>query len=240
MNSRMDKYESDIPELMKRTERNADLYYDEDDINYEKFDVNSNITVLKDNARNIDVNQIRDMLDKKYRDNIPKRKSIEIEPIEEPVYVMEKTREYDLNEILKQAQKEKEVNYELDRFNKTYNGNDLIEEVNKKYEQKNNKAKEEKELLDLINTITILENKNSNKDADLLNLAKDKEEQEEVEDFYTGSLAVSEEDFDDFKEMQEDIKTNNVLIKVLIFIFILIIVGVGIILLNKYLNLGLF
>ena len=79
MNSRMDKYEDDTPALKKRTEKNANLYQTNGVDEYDKFDINSNISVLKKDARNIDVNQIRDMLDKKYRDNIPQRKSISID-----------------------------------------------------------------------------------------------------------------------------------------------------------------
>lgn len=252
MNSRMDKYDLDTPALKSRTDRNKELYRSYEALNYDKFDVNNNIEVLKNNARSIDVDQIRDMLDKKYRDNLPKRKSIAIDDYEEPIKKAEEdTKEYDINTILDKAKNDKSVDYELDRLNRSYNASKLVDEVNKKYGQKE-ETPAEKELVNLINTITELELRNRQKDAELLDLADDEPEEEnsktsatsiipeKEETFYTGQLAVKEEDFEDFKDMQDDIKSNSALIKILIFIFIVITITIGVILANKYLELGLF
>lgn len=251
MNTRMDKYENDTPELKKRTERNQDLYRNYELDNYNKFDVNSNISVLKDNAKAIDVDQIRDMLDKKYRDNIPKRKSISIEEDTEPEneILKEDTKEYDLNSILSKARQEKNIDYEVERLNRAYSGRDLVDKVNEKYSAK---EKEALEITSLMNTITELELKNQRKDAELLDLADeddDKSESSEVkvetpekeeEEFYTGKLRVTEEDFDDFKDMQEDIRSNSVLIKILVFIFIIVLIGIAVVIANNIFKLGLF
>ena len=72
--NRMDKYADETPELKRRVDKYSGLYESNSSNDYDKFDVDSNVSVLKDNARSIDVDQIREMLDKKYRDNIPKRK----------------------------------------------------------------------------------------------------------------------------------------------------------------------
>lgn len=251
MNTRMDKYENDTPELKKRTERNQDLYKNYELDNYNKFDVNSNISVLKDNAKAIDVDQIRDMLDKKYRDNIPKRKSISIEEDTEPEseILKEDTKEYDLNSILSKARQEKNIDYEVERLNRAYSGRDLVDKVNEKYSAK---EKEALEITSLMNTITELELKNQRKDAELLDLADeddDKSESSEVkvetpekeeEEFYTGKLRVTEEDYDDFKDMQEDIRSNSVLIKILVFIFIIVLIGIAVVIANNIFKLGLF
>lgn len=251
MNTRMDKYENDTPELKKRTERNQDLYRNYELDNYNKFDVNSNISVLKDNAKAIDVDQIRDMLDKKYIDNIPKRKSISIEEDTEPEneILKEDTKEYDLNSILSKARQEKNIDYEVERLNRAYSGRDLVDKVNEKYSAK---EKEALEITSLMNTITELELKNQRKDAELLDLADeddDKSESGEVkveppekeeEEFYTGKLRVTEEDFDDFKDMQEDIRSNSVLIKILVFIFIIVLIGIAVVIANNIFKLGLF
>ena len=247
----MDKYDVDTPALKSRTARNKELYRSYEALNYDKFDVNNNVEVLKNNARNIDVDQIRDMLDKKYRDNLPKRKSIAIDNYEEPIEKeVEDTKEYDINSILDKAKNDKSVDYELDRLNRSYNASKLVDEVNKKYGQE---TPAEKELVNLINTITELELKNRQKDAELLDLADDDDKEEDnsktaatsiipdkEETFYTGQLAVKEEDFEDFKDMQDDIKSNSALIKILVFIFIVITIAIGVILANKYLELGLF
>lgn len=250
MNTRMDKYENDTPELKKRTERNQDLYRNYELDNYNKFDVNSNVSVLKDNAKAIDVDQIKDMLDKKYRDNIPKRKSISIEEDTEPEseILKEDTKEYDLNSILSKARQEKNIDYEVERLNRAYSGRDLVDKVNEKYSAKEEEALE---ITSLMNTITELELKNQRKDAELLDLADeddDKSESSEVkvetpekeEEFYTGKLRVTEEDYDDFKDMQEDIRSNSVLIKILVFIFIIVLIGIAVVITNNIFKWGLF
>ena len=251
MNSRMDKYDIDTPELKRRTEKNKDLYQSYDDIDYDKFDVDSNVSVLKNNAREIDVNQIRDMLDKKYRDSVPQRRSIDIPNFDEPEDYkdpLEDTKEYDLNSILSKAKSDNVVNYDTYRLNKQTNNQELIDNINKKYSPEN-KAAKETELEELINTITALELKNkSNKDAELLNLEEDKHEKTNTgiipkkseEEFYTGKLAVTEDDFEDFKEMESDIKSNSVFIKILVFIFVLVFIAIAIFVANNLFDLGLF
>lgn len=251
MSSRMEKYEltSDIP---RRTERNKNLYQSNDIDNYDKFDINSNVSVLKNNAREIDVDQIRDILDKKYRDNAPKRKSIDLPEYEEPIVQMdEDTKEYDINSVLSKAKEERMVDYDTMRLNKTAKTDELVDKINEKYG--NDKKPGEEELQELINTITDLELKNQKKNAELLGLTDDNTKTIEVsktstgivpkkieEEFYTGNLAVSEEDFDDFKEMQDDIKSNSIFIKILVFLVILGLIGLIIYVLDVVLELGLF
>jgi hypothetical protein len=258
MNSRMDKYDDDTPALKKRTERNAKLYQSVEMDNYDKFDINSNVSVLKNDANKIDVNQIRDILDKKYHD-VPQRQPLAMdfdENKEDFDKQKEDTKEYDINSILSKAKSEQSVNYDLERLKKANNPDyNVIEEINQKYSnnepKKNNN--DEEELKDLINTITQLELKNSskNKDADLLNLASSDETKELTDvnktidnsndnTFYTGELEVKKQDYDDFKDIQKDIKSNSILIKILIFILIIVTIAVIVIVANKYLNLGLF
>lgn len=256
MSSRMDKYENDTPELKRRTEKNASLYRNDQVDDFNKFDINSNISVLKNDARSIDVNQIREMLDKKYRDNLPQRKSIAIEetPTEEPEKD-EDTKEYDINAILNKAKENKKIDYNEERLNHLGNSNlKLIDEINKKYSKEDN-TEDEKELVNLINTITALETKNQEKTTtDLLDLKSDgdttilppgsnlekEDEQVNTDTFYTGKLKINDKDYDDFKDIEDDIKSNSILTKILIVIFILIIIAVAVVLANKYLKLGLF
>ena len=63
---------------------------------------------------------------------------------------------------------------------------------------------------------------------------------QEDNDFYTGNLKISNKDFEDFKDIENDIKSNNVLVKVLIFVFIIIVLGIGVVVANNFFNLGLF
>ena len=253
--NRMDKYNDETPELRRRIDKYSELYEKNNSSNYDKFDVDSNISVLKDNARSIDVDQIREMLDKKYRDNIPKRKSISVDPTyneEEAVTEKNDEKEYDLNAILDKAKQNRKVSYEEERFNRieTSSSEKLIDEINRKYKPRD-ESDEAAELLNLINTITELELKNQNKEnnvelddnVDTPNLiaAQELTEKDDNEEtFYTGKLAIKENDYDDFKEIQDDINSNSIVIKILIFIFIIVILGIVVFALNKYLNLGLF
>ena len=126
----------------------------------------------------------------------------------------------------------------------------MIDEINRKYKPKE-ESEEAAELLNLINTITELELKNKNKDSNfepddnvdtpnLIAAQELAEKDDNEETFYTGKLAIKEKDYDDFKEIQDDINSNSIAIKILIFIFVIIILGILVFVLNKYLNLGLF
>ncbi len=253
MNSRMDKYEIEAPELKKRSERNKALYNSYDIDNYDKFDVNSNVSVLKNDARSIDVNQIREMLDKKYRDNMPQRRSIDLPEYDEPEIKddLEDTKEYDLNSILSKVKEERKVDYNVDRLTNSDLSHEIVEKINQKYQKDDKYRDGEEELKNLISTITSLEMKNQKQNADLLGLSDDEAtktvtsiipqtEETIKEEFYTGKLAVKESDFDDFKEMEDDIKSNSLFIKILIFIVVLIFIGIGIYVANSVFNLGLF
>lgn len=232
--------------IPSRTELNKDLYNSYENQSYDKFDVNSNQEVLKSDVKKIDVDQIREILDKKYRDNIPKRRSIEIEEPEYEESVKEITKEYDLNSILDKAKSETSYDYDRNKLNKSVDSSKLVDEVKSKYVEKEETA-EEKELKDLIHTIAQIEIKNSKKDADLLGLSEtDSYKPDELlpskedEDFYTGKLKISDKDFEDFKDIEKDIKSNNIFVKLLVFIFILLVIGIGVVVINNYFNLNLF
>ena len=98
----------------------------------------------------------------------------------------------------------------------------------------------------LINTITQLEIENQEKfkkeSADLLDLCPTKkiESIPKENTFFTGKMVVTDKDYEDFEDIQKDIKSNSVLIKILIFVFILVILALIVFLLNNYLNLELF
>ena len=250
MNSRMDKYEFDTPDYKKRTELKANLYQNNEIENYCKIDLNSNISVLKTDSKNIDVDKIREMLDKKYRDNMPRRKSIaldyETEEVKEEDDLFD-TKEYDINEIIAKAKSEQSVNYLQDRLKKINNtNNDILENLNINPKSDIKKFDDEKELMSLINTITQIEIENQekakNEAADLLDLNQTKQIDSFTTEntFFTGNMKIQDKDYEDFKEIQKDIKSNSILIKLLVFIFIIIIIALIVFLLNDYLNLELF
>ena len=100
--------------------------------------------------------------------------------------------------------------------------------------------------MSLINTITQIEIENQekakNEAADLLDLNQTKQIDSFTTEntFFTGNMKIQDKDYEDFKEIQKDIKSNSILIKLLVFIFIIIIIALIVFLLNDYLNLELF
>jgi len=257
MSSRMDKY-TDTPTLKSRAERNKNLYEKIKNSEIEKFDIHSNARVIDEDVDRIDVNKIRDMLDKQYRETIPKRI---IEPEFDEV-VEEKlidTKEYDINSILEKAKQDQKVDYEKERLKKIHNTQyDILKKLNIEEEIPVMEDNEEN-IMNLINTITALEMKNSDKSGnttalDLLSdlcetdtesvyktmeLDKEKISEKSVNNLDEEDLSI-EEKYDDFKELEMDLNSNNIAIKVVGVIFLLIILVLLVIFVNNYFNLGLF
>lgn len=246
MSSRMDKYKIDNSKIKQRTEIKAKLYAESDIQTYNEMDLDSNVSILKGDCENIDIDKIREMLDKKYRENIPRRKSINIEAPEDDKledYSLYDTKEYNINEIIAKAKNEQCIDYLEERLKKLNNTNNNILEnldVGPKSQNKTNHFNDSDELLDLINTITLLEKDNQDKKTDEASKLLDLCPTEQLtstpleNSFFTGNLVVTEKDFEDFKDIQKDIKSNSILIKLLVIIFLLLIFGLTFYFLNNY------
>ena len=178
MQSRMDKYyDSEVEETISssRVKRNEKLYKEVSNLELEDFDLNSNVSVIGNNTDNININDIKNILDKKYHEH-PRKKSFgDTKEMQLPEIHLDETREYDINSILEKAKEKKEVNYEEDRLKKIRNTQydilkslDIIEdeeeiEDNDSKEHRDDKtpvvadSENEKKLHDLIDTITAKE-----------------------------------------------------------------------------------
>ena len=105
METRIDKYNES--RSMSRVAKNSDLYKEINDSALDNFSVRSNATVIGNQEKEIDVEQIKKILDKRYN-SAPKRKSIRIEPQEEVSRIsVDDTKEYDLTKVLEKAKDEK-------------------------------------------------------------------------------------------------------------------------------------
>lgn len=257
MSSRMSKYEFEEKKTTpSRTKKNAELYQKEDLKDYNKIDVNSNVSILKNDVKQIDVDNIREILDKKYRDNIPRRKSINIEAPEEPEPpIKEVTKEYDINDILAKAKSDKEVDYHEDRLRNLRDTNyKILDNLDLNTDGEDgdeadddDEITSEKKLKELINTIAQLE-KTQKTATDLLELTDDtdpnilpaNEEKTMENSFYTGSLEVKDNDYDDFAEIKKEMNSSGIFIKVLIAIFVIILIAVIVFVLNNQFEWGLF
>ena len=257
MNSRMDKY-TETPSLKSRSERNKKLYEQINNSNIDNYDINSNAMVLEEDIINIDVDRVKDMLDKRYREELNRKSldSIETEmPSEEK---MIDTKEYDINKVLEKAKENKTVDYEEERLKKVHNTQyDILKNLNI---DKNGEIEDSEEnIVSLINTITELEMKNKEKSGnttalDILSDLSDNDTNTIYKTMELDKEAISEstkenldeedlsieEKYEDFKELERDLKSNNLAIKIVAVVFAIIILILAFIFFNNYFNLGLF
>ena len=178
---------------------------------------------------------------------------------------MEQTREYDINAILEKAHENKVVDYEKERLKKIRDTQyDILKGLNldkKEEEEYQEPTEEEKKLMTLINTITAHEEFNKNKDLDLFQDLKGSDDTETLDglkeditklqpkiekkdnkidkSFYTSSLNLSKNDFDDFKDLQKDVKSNKILVVILTVVIILACLFGIFIFLNIYFKWGI-
>ena len=252
MNSRMDKYTDS--NIKSRSEKNKELYEKIKNSEIEKFDASTNATILEEDIVRIDVDKVRDMLDKRYRDDIT-RKTLEIKNDEEEVQEKQiDTKEYDINTILEKAREKQEVDYEKERLKKVHDTQyDILKNLN--VDNNGEIQDTEENIMNLINTITELElknkesKKNENTALDLLSELSDNDTEsvyktmELDKDELTSDLKVKKENdekYEDFQELENDLKSNNIAIKVVGIVFLIILVILVVIFVNKYFKLGLF
>ena len=178
MKTRMEKYyDEENNNIALRERKNKNLYENINDYEVEDYEIKTNATVLDNNAKNIDVEKIKKILDTKYNKQ-PKRRSIVVdeEDYQEPDISLDETREYDINAILEKARSEKEVDYEKERLKKIRDTQyDILNSLDIDTEKKEEPTEEKNELMDLINTITAkeLEVKNKKEDLDPLDILTD-------------------------------------------------------------------
>ena len=258
MNTRMDKY-TETPVLKSRAAKNKDLYEKINNINIEGYDVNNNTTILEEDISNIDVDRVKDMLDKRYRDEYNRKSLGKIEINENELNENNvDTKEYDINRILEKAKEGQNVNYEQERLKSIHNTQyDILKNLNVESKEEEIDDSEEN-IINLINTITELELKNSDKMGnttalDLLNDLSDNDtdtiyktmelDKEEISTKSENNLDEEdlsiEEKYEDFKELERDLKSNNIAIKIVSIVFVIILLILAFIFFNNYFNLGL-
>ena len=176
MKTRMDRVSFDnMPR--SRQQKNEELYQSIKNSEIKDFDSTSNIKIIGESNGGIDVNKLRDILEKNYQEPTKTRR-IKYEDISDDVQEkeveLEKTRDFDINTILEQAREEKVDDYEKDRLKKIRDTQfDILKSLDLDKEENSKVAKEEtkEELLDLINTININEKK---KELEAINNETDK------------------------------------------------------------------
>jgi hypothetical protein len=169
MNSRMEKYDSVDNETLSRQSRNEELYKTINKGELDNYEIKSNATILGKNSGNqIDVEQIKKILDTRYKET--PRRSIRLDEQEETADFKqeETTKEYDINAILDKARNEKTIDYNEERIKKLRDTQfDILQSLHLPTEEKNEEnTQSEENLMNLINTIAINEDKIKSKDSD--------------------------------------------------------------------------
>lgn len=158
----MEKYYDNANQFSSsRTKRNEQLYQKINNSDIEDINLSSNAHVIGENDSNIDINKIKELIEKKYYEKPQKEKIIDIpREIEEQKLeedLEEETKEYDINAILKKAKLGKNVDYERERLKKVHDTQyDILKSLDLEKDTKNeSKVTSNKEnLMNLINTIT--------------------------------------------------------------------------------------
>ena len=198
METRIDKFNES--KSMSRVAKNSSLYREINDSELDNFNVRSNATVIGNQDKEIDVEQIKKILDKRYN-SAPRRRSIRIEPQEEVSRIsVDDTKEYDLTKVLEKAKDEKVETYEENRAKKLRNTQyDILNNLNLdvKEDTEEKKIDPEENLMNLINTITINEAKKKEsvkEDIDPLDILTDLkgEDNTQVYDSITSVTTITE------------------------------------------------
>jgi len=189
MKTRVEKLESRVEEYApRRVSKNTKLYDEIKNSELDNFNLGSNAKVIGDNESQIDINKIKEILEKNYQEE-PKKRSMKFDIPEDEPYELEKTREYDINAIIEQAREEKEVDYQKERLKKIRDTQfDILKslELEAKEQAENNNQKTKEELLELINTINLNEVQNK------IDKVENEEEKEIIKYRYFKDLTQSE------------------------------------------------
>ena len=224
MASRMERYYDTPTATKKRSDRNKDLYRDM----YETNDY-SNIEGVAtiDKGSEIDINKVKEMLKNREQYLKQQEKGIAIKPIEKPKnnrtnvdqHKSMNNTSYDIFKDLRDKRR-KEMEIGTDE-------NTLKELINTISNTSMLNSMTDKELsLDLLDDLKSNENTVSSGSESIKKLLEEakkseskKEEKTEIDkSFYTSSLGFKEDDFEELTDIKNHLKTNNILIKILVSI----------------------
>ncbi len=178
MESRVNKYSTNDNEVLSRTKKNQRLYSEIGDELNKPYDLNSSSVVLENNPKTIDIDKLKDMLDKQYKEEIKNKSLASLDGMSEVSQIsLNETREYDINAILSKAKEERKSDYEEDRLKKLRNTQlDILNGLNIENQKHDEEvsisvSKEEgNKLKSLIDTINLTEEINQTKSMDPLDL----------------------------------------------------------------------
>ena len=119
----MEKYDNVSLDNMSRTKRNQTIYNSNDMSNLSRIKTNTNVSVISDAPKEIDLEKIKNYLYSMNNEEEEKRRriSLELPPEEEVVVERKEIKNYDINSILEKAKDSRESDYEENRYRKINN-----------------------------------------------------------------------------------------------------------------------
>ena len=214
MKSRMDRYYKDESSLTEsRAEKNKNSYNHAGNDGLDNVDVETSVEVIGKDIASMDINSLRGLLE----DHYSKERNLEeslTETINLEETTIEDTKEYDLKKELEEAKKNRESDYEKDRFKKIRDTQyDILKNLN--LDRKDAPVIEEKQegedkLMELIKTVEFNATKAHKKideEKDLMSDLLADEEDDALE-----PVNLEEEEFDGTKaSLAEELeKTMNI------------------------------
>ena len=172
-----DFYNDNTP---SRVRKNANLYKRIDASKIDEIELPKKEELLENNTSTIDVEKLKSMLDKKYRDLENDSRNID-SSVKESIN-LEETREYNLDMALNKARDNDDTDYKIERLKKLNDTNaSILDGLNikdtstsKEIERPSKVSSDSKKLIELIDTINLKEQegydsilKSSNSDANI-------------------------------------------------------------------------
>lgn len=232
MASRMDRYR--VGE--GRSARNQDIYKQLEELG--EYTNIEGIASIED-SNEIDISKIKEMLSnrenyqkqKRYKDLLNNEEKVEkLKEIPE-----EEEKNYDIKDILSDALKNRSV-MENDNHKIELSKYDIIKELIDK-KNKEDEAKKENLSDNLLESLIGDKDDNNLTIKQVIEDAKNEQNEEQDEEmdktFFTSSLNLTSDDFENLKEMHTDIKTNNKLLKIVSVILAIAVVCFLIVLILK-------
>ena len=231
LKSRLSKYEDNSN--FSRVDRNKTLY---DDM-YENTNY-SNMVVI-DDSNEIDISKIKEIIDKeKKRETKQEKSNFNKEEYDNLIPKKEKEEKlYDINLVLKDAKERRNILEEANEKRKyqNYKFNDnLEEELAKTRKVYQNLIKEEKELLNLMNTMTDVSSvtiandmfQDLTRDDNFTEVLDDitvnnvgiKQVDNDTTEYSTDTFMFNTKDFEDLDDLKDDVEKSSIFIKILIVI----------------------
>ena len=237
MKSRLSKYENN--DNLSRVDRNKTLY---DDM-YENTNY-SNMVVI-DDSNEIDISKIKEIIDKgKKKETRQEKNNFNKEEYDNLVSNEEKEQKlYDINQVLKEAKERRNILEEANEKRKyqNYKFNDnLDEELSKTRKVYQNLIKEEKELLNLMNTMTNVSSEaiandmfqDLTRDDNLTEVLEDitddvgiKQIDKDTTEYSTDTFMFNTKDFEDLEDVESEVEKTSIFIKILIILIVLVILA---------------